>query len=75
MVLEKEGQKLPEKFVSENNVDVDSEGSGELQKMHSFDVDPMKKNQDGEGGKKIFKASTKKKMQLTFEHIVIKTIP
>ena len=43
--------------------------------MHSFDVDPLKRGGDGENSKKIFKASTKKQMQLTFENIVIKTIP
>jgi hypothetical protein len=37
-----------------------------------FEIDPMKKL--GED-KKIFKESTKKKIQLTFEHIVITTIP
>lgn len=49
--------------------------SGELERNHSFDVDPMKRGNGEEGGRKIFKPSTKKAMQLTFENIVIKTIP
>ena len=47
--------------------------SGELQRNHSFDVDPLKRGNGEEGGRKIFKPSTKKAMQLTFENIVIKT--
>jgi hypothetical protein len=43
--------------------------------MHSFNLDPMKTNNGENGGKKVFKASTKKKMQLTFENVVIKTMP
>jgi hypothetical protein len=43
--------------------------------MHSFNLDPLKTNNGENGGKKVFKASTKKKMQLTFENVVIKTMP
>jgi ABC-type multidrug transport system fused ATPase/permease subunit len=53
----------------------DSDHSGEIQKMHSFDLDPMKNKDGADGGRKVFKASTKKKMQLTFQEVVIKTIP
>jgi hypothetical protein len=75
MVLEKD-QKLPEKIiVSDQNMRDDSSDSGELQKMHSFDVDPMRKNVDGGVDRKVFKESTKKKVQLTFENIVIRTVP
>jgi len=35
----------------------------------------MKRGNGEEGGRKIFKPSTKKAMQLTFENIVIKTVP
>jgi hypothetical protein len=40
--------------------------------MHSFNIDPLRR---GNEERKVFKPSTKKKIQLTFEHIVIKTIP
>lgn len=43
--------------------------------MHSFELDPMKARDAAYGERKVFKASTKKKVQLTFEEVVIKTVP
>ncbi len=52
----------------------DSEDSNEIKKVHhDFDIDPTKR--EGGNQKKVFKESNKKKIQLTFEHVVIKTIP
>ena len=55
----------------------DSESSEEIQiqKQHSFDVDPMRRVGEDGNVKKVFKASNKKKIQLAFENITIKTVP
>lgn len=74
MVLE---QKLSQKKIdSEANIDPNveiEEHELPIQKNHSFDIDPIKDR--GNDRKEFFPASTKKKIQLTFEHVVIKTIP
>jgi len=75
MVLEKDKKLSAKIVVSDQNVADDSDNSGEIQKQHSFDIDPMHRGSNQEEGKKVFKASTKKKMQLTFEKIFIKTVP
>jgi ABC-type multidrug transport system fused ATPase/permease subunit len=81
MVLEKD-QRLQQKALgSDVNIRHESDGvirqndSGELQRHHSFDVDPLKRGNGEEGGRKIFKPSTKKALQLSFENIVIRTVP
>lgn len=63
MVLEKDEQ-LAQKVVSDANMNNDSESSEEIQiqKQHSFDVDPMRRVGDDGNVKKVFKASTKKKI-------------
>lgn len=72
MVLEKD-QKLQNKvIVSDANHEVESEGSGELEKIGQEEAGRFNGNAEK---KALFKASNKKKMQLTFEHIVIKAIP
>ena len=62
MVLEKD-QKLQEKvIVSDANNEVDSDNSGEMQKMHGMGLDNNVFSNNANGEKKIFKASNKKKM-------------
>lgn len=74
MVLEKDKKLEGKIVVSEDNNDLsDSDHSAEIQRMHSFDVDPMKAREGENGERKVFKPTNKKKMQLTFEDIVIKT--
>lgn len=67
---------------SDINIEHESDGNlqpegvvAEYQRRHSFDVDPLKRGNGEEGGRKIFKPSTKKAMQLTWENIVIRTVP
>ena len=67
MVLEKD--QLQQKQVSEPHNEVDSEGSDGVQKI------PGTQLQKIDEGKKLFKESTKKKMQLSWENIVIKAMP
>ena len=61
---------------NESDGNIQPEGAmAEIQRRHSFDVDPMKRGNGEEGHRKIFKPSTKKAMQLTWENIVIRTVP
>jgi hypothetical protein len=48
--------------VYDGQVANDSDHSDEIQKMHSFELDPMKARDAAYGEKKVFKASTKKKV-------------
>ena len=61
--------------MSDHNFGNDSQGEDQVQRRHSFDLDPMKRGNGEDGGRKIFKPSTKKPLQLTFENIVIRTVP
>ena len=69
MVLEKD--QLQQKQVSEPNNEVDSDGSDGAQKIPGTHFEKT----GAEEGKKLFKESNKKKMQMSWEHIVIKAIP
>jgi ABC-type multidrug transport system fused ATPase/permease subunit len=68
MVLEKD--KLGQKQISDPNHEVDSEGSDGGNKPITGQGEKL-----GEEKGKLFKPSNKKKMQLSWEHIVIKAIP
>lgn len=71
MVLEKEKEQLQQKQVSDGHHDVDSDGSDGAQKMNAAQFDKA----PAEEQKKLFKESSKKKMQLSWEHIVIRAMP
>lgn len=69
-------EKLHNKIIiSDGQVANDSDNSGELNPQPIFNDYNTPSRAGEEGGKKLFKASTKKKMQLTFENITITTIP
>ena len=74
MVQEKQQKLTAKDIVSDPNQDHDSEDSGELQKIGNPGYDFTTRNNNN-GDKKLFKASNKKKMQLSFENIVIKAMP
>ncbi len=75
MASDRKQLKLEEKHLeTENNMKPDSIDSDENQRKHSFEVDPIKKNNDDMGEKKVFKPSQKKRMQLSFDSISIRAI-
>jgi ABC-type protease/lipase transport system fused ATPase/permease subunit len=68
MVLEKD--KLSSKQVSDPNHEVDSDGSDGAQKAVGGNIEKL-----ADDKAKLFKPSSKKKMQLSWDHIHIKAIP
>ena len=52
---------------------IEEVNSQEVERMHSFDVDPNKENEIQSHKKE--QKSSKKKIQISFENVIIKTIP